>query len=50
MLILPQPTHHHIDHTMGLMDYVNVGAKVIIVDNAVDYYTAIPRESMLTFT
>jgi hypothetical protein len=50
MLILPQLTYYYIDYTMGLMDYVNVRAKVIIVDNAVDYYTAIPRESMLTFT
>ncbi|PVH69972.1 hypothetical protein DL98DRAFT_621263 [Cadophora sp. DSE1049] len=44
------PTHHHGDHAMGLIDYANAGAKVIVLDKAKDYYTGIPEDSILTYT
>ncbi|KAH7384600.1 hypothetical protein BKA66DRAFT_462501 [Pyrenochaeta sp. MPI-SDFR-AT-0127] len=44
------PSHHHGDHAMGLPDYVNAGAKVIVFEDAKDYYTGIREESFITFT
>jgi hypothetical protein len=35
---------------MGLPDYVNAGAKVIVIEDATEYYTGILEESFVTFT
>ncbi|KAK6216994.1 hypothetical protein QIS74_07108 [Colletotrichum tabaci] len=44
------PTHHHHDHSSGLKDYVNAGAKVIVPVEAKPYYSAITGIEFLTFT
>ncbi|KAF5026944.1 hypothetical protein F66182_974 [Fusarium sp. NRRL 66182] len=33
------PTHHHHDHAFGVVDYVAAGAKIIIPEHAVEYYS-----------
>ncbi|KAF3349461.1 hypothetical protein VdG2_02307 [Verticillium dahliae VDG2] len=43
------PSHHHHDHIWGIKDYVKAGAKVLIVDIASDYYSAIPRDKFVTY-
>ncbi|KAM0321460.1 hypothetical protein ACHAQA_010107 [Verticillium albo-atrum] len=39
------PSHHHHDHIWGITDFVKAGAKVVALDIARDYYSAIPRDS-----
>ncbi|PNH32758.1 hypothetical protein VD0002_g522 [Verticillium dahliae] len=48
-LTASQPSHHHHDHIWGIKDYVKAGAKVLIVDIASDYYSAIPRDKFVTY-
>ncbi|KAF3360990.1 hypothetical protein VdG1_00999 [Verticillium dahliae VDG1] len=43
------PSHHHHDHIWGIKDYVKAGAKVLTVDIASDYYSAIPRDKFVTY-
>ncbi|EEY19618.1 conserved hypothetical protein [Verticillium alfalfae VaMs.102] len=43
------PSHHHHDHIWGITDYVKAGAKVLTVDIARDYYSAIPRDKFVTY-
>ncbi|EGY16500.1 uncharacterized protein VDAG_07664 [Verticillium dahliae VdLs.17] len=43
------PSHHHHDHIWGIKDYVKAGAKVLIVDIASDYYSAIPRDKFVAY-
>ncbi|RTE68868.1 hypothetical protein BHE90_016758 [Fusarium euwallaceae] len=44
------PTHHHHDHAYGTVDYVAAGAKVIALDDAVGYYSAIPKDQFITYS
>ncbi|KAH7265979.1 hypothetical protein NW759_008042 [Fusarium solani] len=44
------PTHHHHDHAYGTVDYVAAGARVIALDNAVDYYSTIPKDRFITYS
>ncbi|KAF5009447.1 hypothetical protein FDECE_4330 [Fusarium decemcellulare] len=43
------PSHHHRDHTGGLADYIAIGAKVIVPQVAVDYWSSIPGATFVTF-
>ncbi|KAM0415661.1 hypothetical protein ACHAPT_013388 [Fusarium lateritium] len=44
------PTHHHHDHVYGTADYVAAGAKVIALEDAVGYYSAIPKDRFITYS
>ncbi|KAH7124881.1 hypothetical protein B0J13DRAFT_598944 [Dactylonectria estremocensis] len=44
------PSHHHHDHATGLKDYVNIGAKIIVLDEAKSYYQNISGVEFATFT
>ncbi|KAM5344605.1 hypothetical protein ACJ41O_013140 [Fusarium nematophilum] len=44
------PTHHHHDHAYGVADYVAAGARVIALDEAVGYYSAIPKDRFITYS
>ncbi|KAH8654373.1 hypothetical protein BGZ61DRAFT_373521, partial [Ilyonectria robusta] len=44
------PSHHHHDHALGIADYVAHGAKIIIIEQARDYYSNIPGSQFLTYT
>ncbi|KAM6509851.1 hypothetical protein FALCPG4_017491 [Fusarium falciforme] len=43
------PTHHHGDHAGGTADYVAAGAKLIVPEMAVDYWSSIPGATFVTF-
>ncbi|KAF5638148.1 hypothetical protein F25303_7785 [Fusarium sp. NRRL 25303] len=43
------PSHHHRDHSGGVADYVRAGAKLIIPEMAVDYWSSIPGAEFITF-
>ncbi|KAF5602209.1 uncharacterized protein FSUBG_7884 [Fusarium subglutinans] len=43
------PSHHHRDHSGGVVDYVRAGAKLIIPEMAVDYWSSIPGAQFITF-
>ncbi|EXK84617.1 hypothetical protein FOQG_11402 [Fusarium oxysporum f. sp. raphani 54005] len=43
------PTHHHRDHSGGVADYVHAGAKLIIPEMAVDYWSSVPGAQFITF-
>ncbi|KAF5248682.1 hypothetical protein FANTH_5752 [Fusarium anthophilum] len=43
------PSHHHRDHSGGVADYVRAGAKLIIPEMAVDYWSSIPGAQFITF-
>ncbi|KAG4262883.1 hypothetical protein FPRO03_10246 [Fusarium proliferatum] len=43
------PSHHHRDHSRGVADYVRAGAKLIIPEMAVDYWSSIPGAQFITF-
>ncbi|KAM0430061.1 hypothetical protein ACHAPT_006067 [Fusarium lateritium] len=43
------PSHHHSDHTGGTADYVAAGAKLIVPEVAVDYWSSIPGATFATF-
>ncbi|KAF4499500.1 hypothetical protein FAGAP_4290 [Fusarium agapanthi] len=43
------PSHHHRDHSGGVVDYVRAGAKLIIPEMAVDYWSSIPDAQFITF-
>ncbi|EXL71047.1 hypothetical protein FOPG_13165 [Fusarium oxysporum f. sp. conglutinans race 2 54008] len=43
------PTHHHRDHSGGVADYVRAGAKLIIPEMAVDYWSSVPGAQFITF-
>lgn len=44
-----QPTHHHGDHAGGANEYVAAGAKLIIPEMAVKYWSSIPGVQLVTF-
>ncbi|KAM5344363.1 hypothetical protein ACJ41O_012900 [Fusarium nematophilum] len=43
------PTHHHRDHSGGANEYVAAGAKLIVPEMAVEYWSSIPGASFVTF-
>ncbi|KAF5601782.1 hypothetical protein FPANT_1646 [Fusarium pseudoanthophilum] len=43
------PSHHHRDHSGGIADYVRAGAKLIIPEMALDYWSSIPGAEFITF-
>ncbi|KAF5985470.1 hypothetical protein FBULB1_2899 [Fusarium bulbicola] len=43
------PSHHHRDHSGGVADYIRAGAKLIIPEMAVDYWSSIPGAQFITF-
>lgn len=43
------PTHHHRDHSGGADKYVAIGAKLIIPEMAVQYWSSIPNATFVTF-
>ncbi|KAH6980842.1 hypothetical protein BKA56DRAFT_632550 [Ilyonectria sp. MPI-CAGE-AT-0026] len=43
------PTHHHRDHSGGANKYVEAGAKLIVPDMAVKYWSSIPNATFVTF-
>ncbi|KAF5586355.1 hypothetical protein FPCIR_7965 [Fusarium pseudocircinatum] len=43
------PSHHHRDHSGGVADYVRAGAKLIIPEMAVDYWSSVPGAQFITF-
>ncbi|KAL6405068.1 hypothetical protein AUP68_11911 [Ilyonectria robusta] len=43
------PTHHHRDHSGGANKYVEAGAKLIVPDMAVQYWSSIPDATFVTF-
>ncbi|KAH7166477.1 hypothetical protein EDB81DRAFT_839002 [Dactylonectria macrodidyma] len=43
------PTHHHRDHSGGAKDFVEVGAKLIVPEMAVQYWSSIPNATFVTF-
>ncbi|KAH6886173.1 hypothetical protein B0T10DRAFT_530431 [Thelonectria olida] len=43
------PTHHHRDHSGGAAEYVAAGAKLIVPEIAVEYWSSIPGASFVTF-
>ncbi|KAG5785911.1 hypothetical protein H9Q73_000492 [Fusarium xylarioides] len=42
------PSHHHRDHSGGVADYVRAGAKLIIPEMAVDYWSSVPGAQFIT--
>ncbi|KAJ9419518.1 hypothetical protein FOXG_07119 [Fusarium oxysporum f. sp. lycopersici 4287] len=44
------PSHHHHDHALGLKDYVAAGAKVVVLDQAQDYYSNILGIQFVTYS
>ncbi|KAF5684796.1 hypothetical protein FCIRC_3751 [Fusarium circinatum] len=43
------PTHHHRDHSGGAVEYVKIGAKLIIPEIAASYWSSIPGAELITF-
>ncbi|KAF7557064.1 hypothetical protein G7Z17_g971 [Cylindrodendrum hubeiense] len=43
------PTHHHRDHSGGAKEYVEAGAKLIVPEMAVKYWSSIPNATLVTF-
>ncbi|KAF5635914.1 hypothetical protein F52700_5227 [Fusarium sp. NRRL 52700] len=43
------PSHHHRDHSGGVVDYVRAGTKLIIPEMAVDYWSSIPGAQFIIF-
>ncbi|UKZ75257.1 hypothetical protein TrVFT333_002932 [Trichoderma virens FT-333] len=43
------PTHHHRDHSGGANEYVAIGAKLIVPEMAVQYWSSIPNATFVTF-
>ncbi|CAM1504906.1 Fc.00g024970.m01.CDS01 [Cosmosporella sp. VM-42] len=43
------PTHHHRDHSGGAAEYVAAGAKLIVPEMAVKYWSSIPDATFVTF-
>ncbi|CAN9426199.1 unnamed protein product [Alternaria alternata] len=45
------PTHHHHDHAFGVADFVANGAKLIVPEQAVNYYSGLnlTRDQVLTY-
>ncbi|EEU37113.1 uncharacterized protein NECHADRAFT_52281 [Fusarium vanettenii 77-13-4] len=43
------PTHHHGDHAGGTANYVAAGAKLIVPEMVVDYWSSIPGATFVTF-
>ncbi|KAL7935120.1 hypothetical protein V8C35DRAFT_279576 [Trichoderma chlorosporum] len=43
------PTHHHRDHSGGANEYVAIGAKLIVPEMAVPYWSSIPNATFETF-
>ncbi|KPM43977.1 hypothetical protein AK830_g2647 [Neonectria ditissima] len=43
------PTHHHGDHSGGAKRYVEAGAKLIVPEIAVKYWSSIPNATIVTF-
>ncbi|KAH8892699.1 hypothetical protein GQ53DRAFT_860750 [Thozetella sp. PMI_491] len=43
------PSHHHRDHSGGAQEYVAAGAKLIVPDMAVKYWSSIPNATFETF-
>ncbi|KAF4628208.1 hypothetical protein G7Y89_g9947 [Cudoniella acicularis] len=43
-------THHHHDHSYGTRDYIAAGAKAIVIDTAVDYWSNIPGIEFITYS
>ncbi|KAH7139969.1 hypothetical protein B0J13DRAFT_478345 [Dactylonectria estremocensis] len=43
------PTHHHRDHSGGAKDFVEAGAKLIVPEMAVKYWSSIPNATFVTF-
>ncbi|KAK7408439.1 hypothetical protein QQX98_009366 [Neonectria punicea] len=43
------PTHHHRDHSGGAKRYVEAGAKLIVPEVAVKYWSSIPNATFVTF-
>ncbi|KAH8816689.1 metallo-beta-lactamase superfamily protein [Xylogone sp. PMI_703] len=43
-------THHHHDHSYGVKDYVNVGAKLIVLESAISHWSRVPRIEMLPYS
>ncbi|KAM5344034.1 hypothetical protein ACJ41O_012571 [Fusarium nematophilum] len=46
---ITHPTHHHRDHSGGTADYVAAGAKLIVPEVAIDYWSSIPGATFVTF-
>ncbi|PTD06895.1 hypothetical protein FCULG_00005498 [Fusarium culmorum] len=43
------PSHHHRDHSGGVPDFVKAGAKLIIPEIAVKYWSSVPGAEFVTF-
>ncbi|PCD34633.1 hypothetical protein AU210_007232 [Fusarium oxysporum f. sp. radicis-cucumerinum] len=42
------PTHHHRDHSGGAAEYVEIGAKLIVLEIAASYWSSIPGAELIT--
>ncbi|KAF9776610.1 hypothetical protein IL306_005184 [Fusarium sp. DS 682] len=43
------PSHHHRDHSGGVAEYVAAGAKLVIPEMAVEYWSRVPGAEFITF-
>ncbi|KAF2740595.1 hypothetical protein EJ04DRAFT_481728 [Polyplosphaeria fusca] len=43
------PTHHHRDHSGGASQYIALGAKLIVPEMAVQYWSNLPNATFITF-
>jgi hypothetical protein len=49
LTMILKPSHHHRDHSGGAKEYVAAGAKLIVPDMAVKYWSSIPNATLETF-
>ncbi|KAM0458584.1 hypothetical protein ACHAPV_005976 [Trichoderma viride] len=48
--LLLEPSHHHHDHNYETRQYVDLGAKIVVPEVAVPYWSQIPNAKIISYT